>query len=196
MASAINRSEIKERLEVILVSVQILAILAAGLWAYSRWGIKDASELMPRFNEVINPIISEPFFKNDQSSCTFTTAWFLSNSGKTPLKISNIELVIYSLPDISSNSENAKFIDLGISERLSSKNEIHRKKLSPEIDDLGAEGIISRSISFAYFPEAGKEWFKSNQIVLFVSANVRQFSGGITLKSEMLSSEYICQNQQ
>ncbi len=192
MTNATNRSSVKEMLETTLVLFQILAIIVAGVWAYSRWGIKDASELMPRFNEVIDSITSDSFVSGDDGSCTFTTAWFLNNKGKTPLKVSDIELEIYSLPDISSNPYQSTLIDLGVSERLLPQNLIHSKTLSPGSDDLSAEGTISRSISFAYFPESGREWFKSNQIVLSISANVRQFSGGKTLKSEIVSSEYIC----
>lgn len=183
----------KSRWDIAWIIFQMLAVLTAAAWSFTRWGLKDASELLPQYNASINSVESN-WFSSEEEGCSFTTAWFLNNKGKTPLEVIGINIKVYAFPEITKIPKGKQYINLSSSERKIEENIIIRELLSPSKDDISANGTISRSISFAYFPEEGIDWFNRNQIGLFVTAKLKQKGSWKELEtSEVLAGPiYVC----
>jgi hypothetical protein len=188
---SLNAERLKAKLELAWLCVQIIAVFAGGVWAYSVWGVKDAEELRPHVStDIPSSSLGARWFSRDKKdACMIYGLWSLRNSGTTPIIVEGVQAELLSVEDDSVPPINGQLKDFSMGSLKERANRIGVVRLRQEPDDVNAQGRISRDISVAFNPStADLKWFDHNRIMIRVIASIRNRKGKDSVTTDDWSS--------
>ncbi len=171
-------NSIKTNLELTWLSVQIIVVISATIWAIFLWDSVEEEQVKPRFSVSMSEHLENDwFYKDSHSSCKIGAHWELANTGSAPIAIKDINYSLYAIADDNNGPQRAEAKDMSVGRLIRKGQLIARNDLLPSEDFATSGGKIGRDIVVVYQPDSDnpEQWFNTHRVAFVITSVVDKY---------------------